>query len=248
MKKILAVILARGGSKGIPKKNIAILNGYPLIAYTINEALKSKFIDRVLVSSENDDIRVISTMYGADASIKRPKNLSKDQTSSIECIYDIVHKAENKYKTKYDYVIELMCTNPFKTVKDIDNVLKIQLSSNAESVIAMMRLEDHHPIRIKKIINNRIVDFCLKEKPESRRQDLKPDAFIRNGSIYSMRRDMVEKRIRSGSKNSIAYVMPRERTVNIDEPMDLEFAKMLMKKKNVKIKKSISLKKAKKLI
>ena len=127
-------------------------------------------------------------------------------------------------------MVELLCTNPFKTVKDIDNALDKQIKTNADSVIAVMPLEDHHPIRIKKIVNGRIEDFVLKEIPESRRQDLKPKAYIRNGSIYCMRRDMLEKKIRYGTKESLAYVMPRERTVNIDEPMDFVIADYLKKK------------------
>ena len=118
----------------------------------------------------------------------------------------------------------------FKTSFDIDAALEMQFKTNADSVIGVMRLDDHHPIRIKKLEDGYIRDFCLPEIPESTRQDLKPDAYIRNGSIYSMRRDMLEKKIRYGIDNSLAYVMPRERTVNIDEPMDLEIAKIFMEK------------------
>jgi len=248
MKKVLAVILARGGSKAIYKKNIVLINKHPLIAYTIGEALKSSLVDRVVVSSEDDEIRSIATQYGADASYKRPIRLAKDNTSSIDAIHHIVNFTEKKYKVNYDHVIELMCTNPLKNLKDIEEALKIQINSNAESTIAVMKLEDHHPIRIKKIINNRIVDFCLKEVPETRRQDLKPDAYIRNGSIYCMRRDMVENKIRSCTKKSIPYIMPRERTVNIDEPMDLQVAKVIMKKTKNNPKKLMTASKAKKLI
>lgn len=136
---------------------------------------------------------------------------------------------EKKNNMKYDYVVELLCTNPFKTSFDIDEAIKMQIKSDADSVIGVMRLDDHHPIRIKKIENGYIKNFCFDEIPESRRQDLKPDAYIRNGSIYSMRRDMIEKGIRYGTENSLAYVMPRERTLNIDEPMDLVIADLLMK-------------------
>ena len=109
-------------------------------------------------------------------------------------------------------------------------LLELQFETNADSVIGVVRLDDHHPIRIKKLEDGFIREFCLPEIPESTRQDLKPDAYIRNGSIYSMRRDMLEKKIRYGTNNSVAYIMPRERTVNIDEPMDLEIARVLMAK------------------
>ena len=142
--------------------------------------------------------------------------------------------AEKDGNMKYDYVVELLCTNPFKTSNDIDEALEMQIETDADSVIAVMPLEDHHPIRIKKIEDGKIRDFnsTLIEIPESRRQDLKPDAYIRCGSIYSMRRDMLAKGIRYGTEDSRAYILPRERVVNIDEPMDFVIASILMEKEN----------------
>ena len=228
-KKILGVILARGGSKQIPKKNIALLNNIPLIAYTIVEGKKSKYISDLVVSSDDDEIRKVSVQFGAEAPFKRPDNLSGDTAKPVECDLHAKKFIKKKNNMKYDYVVELLCTNPFKTSFDIDEAIKMQIKSDADSVIGVMRLDDHHPIRIKKIENGYIKNFCFDEIPESRRQDLKPDAYIRNGSIYSMRRDMIEKGIRYGTENSLAYVMPRERTLNIDEPMDLVIADLLMK-------------------
>ena len=224
---ILGVILARGGSKAIPLKNISLLDNKPLISYTIVEALKSKYITDVVVSSDNSQIIEISKFYGAET-IKRPNYLSKDNSKPVVCDLHATKIMEKKNNLTYDFVVELLCTNPFKTSFDIDNVIGMQIDKNPDSVISVMHLDDHHPIRIKKIINGKIRDFCLPEIPESRRQDLKPKAYIRNGSIYSMRRDMLEKKIRYGTNNSLAYIMPRERTINIDEPMDLELASILM--------------------
>ena len=237
--KILAVILARGGSKAIPKKNIKLLNGHPLIAYTISEAIKSKYIDRVIVSSDDQEIRKVSEEYGAQAPFKRPESLSGDSAKPVECNLHATNWAEEKYGVRYDYVVELLCTNPFKTVSDIDKALEVQMETNADSVIGVMRLEDHHPIRIKRLVNGKIRDFnnTLIEIPESRRQDLKPDAYIRCGSIYSMRRDMLSKGIRYGTENSIAFIIPRERVVNIDEPMDFKIAQFLMEQENRKLEK-----------
>jgi CMP-N-acetylneuraminic acid synthetase len=230
MPRILAVILARGGSKAIPKKNIVPIAGHPLIAYTVCEALKSQHIDRVIVSSDEDEIRAVAVQYGAEAPFTRPRSLSGDAARPVDCDLHATRWAENDEGKNYDYIVELLCTNPFKTSEDIDSALKMQIETNAESVIGVMHLEDHHPIRIKKIVDEKITNFCLDEIPESRRQDLKPNAYIRNGSIYSMRRDMLEKGIRYGTQDSRAYIMPRERTVNIDEPMDLTIAQILMEK------------------
>tara|TARA_A100000164_G_C21354115_1_gene516670 strand:- start:171 stop:560 length:390 start_codon:yes stop_codon:yes gene_type:complete len=126
--------------------------------------------------------------------------------------------------------MELMCTNPLKTAGDIQNVAKIQKKTNADSVIAVHRVEDGHPIRAKKIVNGKIRDFCMKETPETHRQDLKPNAYFRSGSIYSMTRKNLLKGIRYGTKDSIAYILPKHRVINIDEKLDLEFAKFLIEK------------------
>ena len=224
--------MARGGSKGIPGKNIKDLAGHPLLAYTICEARRSKYINRIIVSSDDDEIREVAVRYGAEAPFRRPEELSTDTAKPVECNLHATKWAEEDGGIKYDYVVELLCTNPFKTVEDIDSAIEMQIETNADSVIAVMPLEDHHPIRIKKIVDGKIRDFCLPEIPESRRQDLKPDAYIRNGSIYCMRRDMLEKGIRYGTDNSRAYIMPRERTVNIDESMDFVIASILMEKED----------------
>lgn len=234
-KNILAIILARGGSRGVKKKNIKKLNGRPLIYYTINEAKKSKIFKNIIVSTENNEIAKVAKFYGADVPFLRPKKFATDRAKAIDALYYTFKKAEKIFNIRYDYIIEVMCTNPFKNYKDIRNVAEIQIKTKADSVIAVTKLEDHHPIRIKKIIKGKIVNFCLNEITESRRQDLKPDAYIRCGSIYSMKREMLEKKIRYGTKNSRAYIMPNQRVVNIDTKRDFEFAEYLMKKNEKKI-------------
>ncbi len=234
---ILCIILARSGSKSVKNKNIRLLNNRPLIAYTIGSAIKSKLFKHIIVSTDSKKIKKISKKYGADVPFLRPKFLSKDNSKAVDALHHTLITCEKKFKIKYDYIVELMCTNPFKTSFDIKNVISKQIKSKADSVIAVTKLEDHHPIRIKKIENKRIKNFCLKEIPETNRQDLKPDAYIRCGSIYSMRRDMLLKKVRYGTKNSLAYVMPRKRVVNIDEELDFDFAEFLMKKYSIKVEK-----------
>ena len=186
--KILGITLARGGSKSVPKKNIKPICGKPLIAYTISEALKSKYLTRYIISTDNEEIKEIALKFGAEVPFVRPKKLATDKASSADAIKHAVSFVEKEEGFKYDFIIELMCTNPLKTVKDIDSCISKLVQTGADSVIAVHKLEDHHPIRIKKIINDRIIDFCLPEKLDSRRQDLKPDAYIRSGSIYALKR------------------------------------------------------------
>ena len=228
-KKILGITLARGGSKSVPYKNIRDIKGQPLIAYTINQALKSKLLSRYIVSTDDIEIQKVAKKYGADCPFLRPAQFSTDSSSSVSALQHAVNWIEASENEKYDYVVELMCTNPLKTAEDIDACITKLIETNADSVIAVHKLEDHHPSRIKKIINDRIVDFCTPEIPESRRQDLNPKAFIRSGSIYALRRDhlMIDGR-RYGSRESRPYVMAAEKAINIDTEIDFLIAEQLI--------------------
>ncbi|HQS58894.1 MAG: cytidylyltransferase [Gallionellales bacterium 35-53-114] len=229
--KILGITLARGGSKSVPRKNIRPILGVPLIGYTIAEALQSRFITRFVVSTDDEEIRQVALKYGADAPFLRPAEFSTDTASSVGALQHAVNWVEQEEGVRYDYIIELMCTNPMKTVEDIDSCIEKLIQTGADSVIAVHRIEDHHPIRIKKIVDDRIVDFCLPEKPETRRQDLKPNAYVRSGSIYALRRDhlMVEGR-RYGSVDSRPYILPDERAVNVDTEIDFLIAENLLQR------------------
>ena len=228
MSKIIAVTLARGGSKGIPKKNIANLAGKPLIDYTIEEAKKSSLIDRYIVSTDDLLIKRHVQSLGLDVPFLRPKYLSDDKATSAAALKHAVLFCEEQDNCKYDYVVELMCTNPFKKVSDIDNCIKLILSNNVDSVIGVSKLEEHHPARIKKIENGFIRDFIVPEL-SSRRQDLKPEAFIRNGSIYVINRDkLVKDNYRFGGDKSLAYIMDPPANINIDNKYDLILAEIII--------------------
>ena len=230
--KILGITLARGGSKSVPKKNIKLIAQKPLIAYSIEEALKSKNITRYIVSTDCEEIKDVSQFYGADVPFIRPKEFSTDKASSAAAIKHALQFVESQDGFKYDYIVEIMCTNPLKTVDDIDGCINKLIETQADSVIAVHKLDDHHPIRIKKIINDRIVDFCLKETLEARRQDLKPDAYIRSGSIYAFNRsEIINHCRRYGSVNSRPFILPSERAINIDNKIDFMIAEKMIQNK-----------------
>jgi len=228
--RILGIILARGGSKSVKKKNIRLINGVPLIAYTIAEALRSQWVTRVIVSSDDYEIRQTAVEYGAEAPFIRPAELATDTATALSADQHALAWAEKEEGQNYDYVVELMCTNPMKTSLDIDSALEKLVTTGADSVIGVTKLEDHHPIRIKKIEDDHIVDFCLPEIPETHRQQLKPDAYIRNGAIYSVKRDLLKNGSRYGTENSRPHIMPAERSVNIDTEMEVLVAEFLLKK------------------
>jgi CMP-N-acetylneuraminic acid synthetase len=224
----LAVTLARGGSKSIPQKNIALINEIPLLAYTIREALKSKLVDQYIVNTDCSDIACVAEQFGAEVQFGRPLDLSTDTASSGETLKYVVNRYELEKKIKVKAVVELMATNPLKLAIDIDSCVELLYEKNADSVIAMGRLYDHHPSRIKFLDNEaRIRDF-YPEIPESRRQDLLPFAYIRAGSIYCMTRTQIDTGIRYGGDKSFGYILPDERFLNIDEPRDLLIAEQLM--------------------
>ena len=176
-KSILAITLARGGSKGIPKKNITDINGKPLLQYTIDEVKKSKYIDYYVVST--DDIEIEEVCRDLDVTYFQRKPV-EDTQPSAEALYEV-----QRVMNKYDYIIEIMATNPLKTVEDINGVIEKLDETNADSVVSVVRIWDNHPSRVKYIENDRLIDF-YPEVPESRRQDLIPPAYVRNGSIYAM--------------------------------------------------------------
>jgi CMP-N-acetylneuraminic acid synthetase len=226
--KILAITLARGGSKSVKNKNIRILGGIPLIAHTIIETKKSKFITDYIVSTDSPEIAQTAKEYEADVPFLRPKELAEDTSSSVSALQHAVNYMEKENKITYDIVVETMCTNPLKTCKDIDSCIKKIIDTGADSVIAVNQLWDHHPARIKKIENDFIVDF-FPEPNEARRQDLKPKAFIRSGSIYVMQRNyLMEKGLRYGGPNSRPYILDEERAINIDNELDFTMAELLI--------------------
>ena len=232
-KNILAITLARGGSKSVPRKNIKQINGKPLIAYTIEEALKSSYIDDFIVSTDDQEIKTVAEKYKANVPFLRPSELSEDQSSSSSALIHAVNFMEKHNSCKYDFIIELMCTNPLKNRFDIDSIIEKAYSTNAESVIAVHKLDDHHPARIKKIENDKIIDFCVPEPNEARRQDLIPLAYIRSGSIYCMRRDfLMDKGMRYGGEDSRPYILPDERAINIDTLNDFRLADLIIEKKS----------------
>ena len=229
-KNILGVTLARGGSKGIKNKNIIKINGKPLIYYTIKEAKKCKKITKYIVSTDSIKIKKIAQKYKVDVPFIRPKKFSQDSSTSAAALKHALIECEKIFNKRFDYVVELMATNPLKSSIDIDKVINILLKNNADSVIAVNRLFDHHPSRIKKIIKGKLYDFAVKEKLESRRQDLKPNAYIRSGSIYAMSRRYVMNKKRYFSGKSFAYILPLDRTINIDDKNDFLIAKRRLEK------------------
>lgn len=228
--KILGVIPARGGSKGVPRKNIKSLAGKPLIYHIIQVALGSKYLTRVVISSEDEKIIKIAKKYGAEAPFKRPKTLARDRTPSLPVVQHAVKETEKQMGIKFDYVVLLQATSPFTTSPDIDKAIEKLIKTKADSVVSVYQINDMHPVKMKKIINDRLFQFVpnLKETV-FRRQDLSP-IYKRNGGIYATKRDVIMKRSSLYGRISRPYIMPPERSIDIDSKIDFWLAEEMIKR------------------
>lgn len=227
--RILGVIPARGGSRTIPKKNIKPLLGKPLIAYTIVPALRSKLSTRVIVSSDNKEIIEISKRYGAEVPFIRPKELATDLALAMDVIKHAVLETERLEGKKYDYVVMLQPTTPLRTTEDIDNALKKLIKTGADSVISVVNVGPMHPVRMKRIVNDRLVDYA-EEEMENMPKELLPPVYIRSGAIYAVKRDILVNKRSFKGYDCRPYMMPEKRSINIDNEMDFLLAEAVMRK------------------
>jgi len=224
---ILAVTLARGGSKGIPKKNLHPIAGKALIQYTFDIIPEIPRITTYIVSTDDPEIQSYTLSKGICSPFLRPPELASDTATSSDALQHSLLFCEKHYSIKYDIVLELMCTNPFKQASHVNAVIDKILSTGADSVIGVSQLHEHHPARIKYLDGDLIRDFY--QETSSRRQDLRPHAFIRNGSIYAIQRDLLlHEGYRFGGDNSRAVIMPPPCNINIDEPLDLLLAEAIL--------------------
>lgn len=226
-KKVLCVIPARGGSKSIPLKNIVPVLGKPLLHYALSSALKAKSLDRVVVSSENNLILNFAEKYGEHISLRRPKRLALDKTPSLDVLIHAMQVCEEEDNTMYDVIILVQATNPLVIPQDIDNTVQKLLTSDCDSCFTVTKVEHIYPAKLKRIEGDHLLPYCEEEREMIRRQNL-PDVYIRNGSCYGVRRSI----LLSGSlfgKDSRAVVVTRDRSIDINEPLDLLFAEALLK-------------------
>ena len=224
-KTFLAVIPARGGSKRLLKKNILPLAGKPLIAWSIEAAKKSKYIDDIVVTSDDDAILSIAQSY-ALKSIKRPDELASDTTSSIDVI-----KHTLEIFSEYDYIILLQPTSPLREAKHIDEAIELLIQKDANAVISVCEAE-HSPLWSNTLDEDRsMVDFLDQKLLNLRSQELKK-YYRLNGAIYIAES---EKLIRENTfflkKNIYAYIMQQKESVDIDTQLDFDFATFLMQGK-----------------
>jgi CMP-N-acetylneuraminic acid synthetase len=227
--KILAVIPARGGSKGVPRKNIRPLGDKPLIAYTIETALAAQaFLHRVIVSTDDEEIAEVSRRYGVEVPFMRPAELGADKVRMVPVLQHAVRFIEEQDHICLDWILLLQPTTPFRAVEDIQAAIQLTQKGGCDSVISVVQVFEVHPILMKRIENDQLLPFSIEEKEGTRRQDYQPAAYMRNGAIYLTRRDVLMKTDSIWGKVIRPYVMPEERSVNIDSEMDFLIAEQIL--------------------
>tara|TARA_R110001599_G_scaffold326067_1_gene538487 strand:- start:12631 stop:13326 length:696 start_codon:yes stop_codon:yes gene_type:complete len=225
-KKIIAIIPARGGSKGLPRKNILPLGGIPLIGWSINAAKESKYIDRLIISSDSDEICSLVRELGCDVPFKRPSELSNDTANSV----DVVSHAISVCGDVFDIVILLQPTSPFRSSTDIDKAIELFVSSCTNSVVSVVE-SDKSPEWMYWLGESKNDLFPIMSGVDraTRRQDTKK-AYVLNGALYIIDKEHFLTTQKFVDETTVAYVMDRKSSIDIDTALDLEIANILLEK------------------
>lgn len=224
---ILALVTARGGSKGIPGKNVALLGGRPLIVWTIEAALRSQAICRTVVSTDSEEIAGIARAAGAEVPFLRPAEFSKDDSPHVLAVEHALRWLELHESFRPDAVMLLQPTSPFRSAEDIDAAATIMGRSNAVAVVSVSEAKPH-PFKTFRMTPDGTLDvFVRSELAYLRRQDL-PEAFAENGAIYLNRPDSLLRERSFIPPGTVPYVMPAERSLDIDSEWDLHVANLIV--------------------
>jgi CMP-N,N'-diacetyllegionaminic acid synthase len=225
---IIGLITARGGSKSIPGKNIKPLAGKPLIAWTIEVALQCKELSRLIVSTDNKKIAEVARQWGAEVPFIRPAELAQDDSSHIAVVLHAIHWLKEKEGFCPDYIMLLQPTSPFRTVEDMLKAIKLAKDQHAVAVISVCEAAKH-PYKTYKIIENGTLEYFISSNIEYKYRQALPKVYEENGAIYlneclSLRQDKTFL-----PQGAIAYVMPQERSLDVDTPWDFYVADLVLR-------------------
>ncbi len=227
--KILAIIPARGGSKGVHRKNVRIVDGKPLIAYSIECALKSKDVTHCLVNTDDDEIAMVSKQYGAEVMMRLPGQ-GEDSSPVLPVIVSTLEYAQQQTGMLFDIVILLQSTSPIRTPQDIDKVVEMLLSPLApDGIISVVAMNDTHPARMYNVDENMFMHTIWPNGETMNRQQLVP-VYLRNGCIYAVKTEALLREQTLMVKHKQAYVMEEKWLANVDTERDLIITELLIKK------------------
>lgn len=224
---MIALIPARGGSKGLPGKNIRPLNGKPLIAYAVEEALKAKHIDRVIISTDDEEIARVAVEYGAELPFMRPEELASDTAMAVDNYIYTIGRLEEEGGKPIDAFVVLQPTSPLRIAEDIDGAVELFVQKDADSVISYC--PEAHPVTWHKYLDDEgrfvnIFDDTIENRQVNR------VSYYPNGAVYVFKTSLIRQK-KYFSDKSYAFVMPRNRSIDIDFVEDFEYAEFLLRRK-----------------
>jgi len=232
MMEILALIMARGSSKSIPRKNIYPLLGKPLLAYTCETALGSQLVTRIVLSTDDEEIAAVGLSCGVEVPFMRPFELAQDDTPILPVIQYTLRTLEERENYRPAVIVLLQPTSPLRQAHHIDEALNLLIETGADSVASVVPVPHHfNPVSIMQIENGRLIPFIKGEGTRILRRQDKPEVYARNGpAILAMRYNTVTKGQGLFGAECVAYIMDNYSSVDIDTEEDLAYAEFLMKR------------------
>ena len=227
MGKVLGIIPARGGSKGISKKNLYPIAGKPLIQYTIETAKDCKSLDRWIVSTDCEEIATVANECGASVPFIRPKELATDTALAKDVIKHAVIEAEKLDNDEYEYVIMLQPTSPIRTAQDVDKIVEKLVRTGCDSIISVVDVGASHPSRMYTINNDKLLSVLHEPVVMGPRQTL-PAVFIRSGAVYACRKDILFRYDSMIGPDVRPFILSPHRHVNIDTKVDAMLAEIYL--------------------
>lgn len=228
MTRVLGIVTARGGSKGIPRKNIAPLLGRPLVAYTAETALAAKRLTRTVLSTEDDEIAGVGRELGLEVPFMRPAELARDETPTVPVLQHVTKKLEEDGEI-FDAILTLQPTSPLRLPSDIDGAIELLERTGADSVVSFTSAREYDPARIKIVTaEGRVIEPHFSEAYEGQRRQDRPHYFRRDGSIYLTRRDVLMEQNSIKGSDCRAWIVPEERACDIDTPFGLFIAEQML--------------------
>lgn len=226
--RVLGIITARGGSKGIPNKNLVRVSGKPLLEYTAVVSKESELLTRTVLSTDCEEIAAAGRKFGLECPFLRPAHLALDETPTIPVLQHVMESL-NQQGEHFDAVFTLQPTNPLRLASDIDGAIRLLQHTGADSVIGFSDVGERHPARMKTIDHaGRVQDPSFAEAFEGQRRQELPRFFLRDGSVYLTRTHVLMNENSLKGQDCRAWLIPVERALNIDTPFDLFLAEQML--------------------
>jgi CMP-N,N'-diacetyllegionaminic acid synthase len=225
---IVGLITARGGSRGIPRKNVTDVAGKPLIAWTIEAALASRHLSEVIVSTDDEEIAATARTYGACVPFMRPAELARDDSPHFAVVEHAIDWLKTHRRVPVQFLLLLQPTSPLRTAQDIDAAVELGSLKQAPAVVSVMHT-DHHPYTTYRLQADGTLDVFVPTTIDYLRRQALPPAYVLNGAIYLNDCEVLLRARTFVPQGTRAYVMPAERSLDIDSPWDLHLANLILR-------------------